>query len=151
MFSSMIGYKEIMLSIGSILVVTAFIFIIKKYMGKYKRPNGKRKGITSLNVALAFSIITVLALTTRDWFITSLVVILAYIIGRNKIDSGEYYMYQVIPFGIFYYYDKNILKNSGKVIAEEEEEDMRNYDEENSKEESREEDNDDDDLRLDEK
>lgn len=131
MFASIVSWRDIMLSVGSILVVIGLVFLVKKYMGKYKRPNGKKKGLTSINVALAFSVITVIAMTTRDWFVTGLAIILAYIVGRNKIDSGEYYMYQVIigaiigigiPFGIFYYYDKKFSKIGGDMELSKEKE-----------------------------
>jgi hypothetical protein len=109
----MSNWLNIGLSVLSILSILLFSFIIKNLLYKIKKPNGKKGGIISFHVALAFTIVTIVALTTKDWFLTAMVIILAYLVGRGKLDEGQYYIYQVaisaifgvlIPYGIFYLY-----------------------------------------------
>jgi hypothetical protein len=115
--STTVEWKEIMLTAGSIIAVGTFTLLLKSLLYKYRRPNGKKGGIISFHVALAFAIVTSVALVTKDWFITGLVVILAYLIGRGRLDEGQHYLYQVvmgaiagvlIPYGIFYAYYKRL-------------------------------------------
>lgn len=112
-----INFVEIMLSITSLIAVFGFTKLLKTLLYKYRRPNGKKGGLISLNTAVAFSILTVVALTTKDCFLTSLSIIPAYLIARNRVYDGQHYMYQtvlgaiigiVVPYGIFYAYYKRI-------------------------------------------
>jgi len=107
----------IVLAIISIFATTAFALLIKKLLRRIRRPNGKKGGIISLHTAIAFSTVTVIALTTRDWFITALTVILAYLIARDRIDEKKHYFSQVlfgallgigIPYGIYYLSEKQL-------------------------------------------
>ena len=117
---SSIDWTNILLSTFSVLTVLAFAILIKNLLYKYKRPNGKKGGIISYHVVIAFSIITCIALITRDWFITLLTIILAYLIGKGRLET-QHYLYQVaisaimgvlIPYSIFYLYHTRI-HNSG--------------------------------------
>nr|QBK87562.1 MAG: PAP2 superfamily protein [Marseillevirus LCMAC201] len=119
--STLVEWTDIMLAIGSIVIVGAFTLLVKNLLHKYRRPNGKKGGIISFHVAVAFATVTVVAMATKDWFLTGLTVVLAYLIGRGRLDEGQHYMYQVvvaaiigvlIPYGIFYLYYKRI--NSGE-------------------------------------
>ena len=108
---------EISLGLGSILLTLILIMAMKSVFYRYKRPNGKKGGLVSVHVALATSIITVIAMTSKDPYITGLSVVLAYLIGRGRLDEGQHYLYQVlisgfigiaIPAGIYYsYYGSN--------------------------------------------
>jgi membrane-associated phospholipid phosphatase len=104
-----------MLATGSLVLVAALVLGIKKLLRRYKRPNGKKGGIVSLHAAIAFSTVAVVALTTKDWYLTGLTAVLAYLIARSRIEERQHYLYQVIfgvilgvavPFGIFYMYNK---------------------------------------------
>lgn len=109
--STAVDWTDIALSAVAISVTGATAIVIKKIFRKYRRPNGKKGGIVSLHVALAFSVVTVLALTTRNWFITGLAVFLAYLIAKGRLDENQHYLYQVligltvgiaVPYSIFY-------------------------------------------------
>ena len=110
----LLDIKDICLSVVSIILVAGFVMLVKHFLNGYRRPNGKKGGIISNHVAIAFAVVTVVALTTQDLFITLLVVLLAYIIGRGRLDEGQHYVYQVvigaiigvaIPYGVFYLYN----------------------------------------------
>nr|QBK87884.1 MAG: PAP2 superfamily protein [Marseillevirus LCMAC202] len=125
--STSVAWTDIMLAIGSIVIVGGFTLLIKSFLHKYRRPNGKKGGIISFHVAVAFAIVTVVAMTTKDWFLTGLTVVLAYLIGRGRLDEGQHYMYQVvvgavigvlIPYGIFYLYYRRIRSGSYESRAE---------------------------------
>jgi len=112
-----INLTNIILSVISIIVASLFTLFMKKLFKNYRRPNGKKYGFVSLHATIAFSIVTIIAFTTRDIFLTSLTVILAYLIGRGRLDERQHYLYQVIlgsmvgilfPTGIFYLYNKKI-------------------------------------------
>ena len=111
--SSLIEWTDIMLGVAAIIIAGGFTLMIKSFLRKYRRPNGKKGGIVSLHTTLAFAIVTVVAMATKDWYLTGLSVILAYLIGRGRMDEGQHYMYQVvigaligvmIPYGVFYLY-----------------------------------------------
>jgi hypothetical protein len=111
--SSILNWTNIGISLLSLIFVLFVSFIIKNVLYKIKKPNGKKGGIISFHVALAFTIVSIIALTTKDWFITAMVIILAYLIGREKLDNGQHYLYQItisavlgvlVPYGIFYFY-----------------------------------------------
>ena len=123
----MVEWTDIMLSVGSVAAVGGLALLIKNLFPKYKRPNGKKGGVISMHVAVAFAIVTVVAMTTKDWFLTGLTVILAYLIARGRLDEGQHYTYQVVmgavlgvmvPFGIFYY---SRIRNAASVTYEREE------------------------------
>ena len=120
--STTIEWTDIMLTVGSIIAAGAFTLLLKSLLYKYRRPNGKKGGIISFHVAVAFAIVTSIALVTKDWFLTGLAVILAYLIGRGRLDEGQHYLYQVsmgaiagvlIPYAIFYAYHKRLGHSSG--------------------------------------
>lgn len=119
--STNIKLTDIILTIISIFFAILFTMLIKHLFKNYRRPNGKKGGFISLHVVIAFSIITCIGLITKDWFITGLTVILAYLIGRGRLDEKQHYMYQVIissiigisiPILIFYLYIKKINNNN---------------------------------------
>lgn len=102
---------QIFIGLGAIIATIAITLVIKKLFYKYKRPNGKKGGFISLHVALAFSIVAVVAVLTRDWFITLLMVLLAYLISKGRLDEGQHYLYQIVigglvglavPYAVFY-------------------------------------------------
>lgn len=112
-----LDWTNVMLSVGSILLAGGFTMLIKNILRKYRRPNGKKGGILSLHTAVAFAVVTVIAMTTKDWFLTGLAVILAYLIARGRMDEGQHYLYQIvitsiigvaIPYALFYFYHKNM-------------------------------------------
>ena len=131
--STSIDWTNILLASGSIIAAGAFTFFIKNFLYRYRRPNGKKGGIISLHTTIAFATVTTIALVTKDWFLTGLAVILAYLIGRGRLDEGQHYTYQValgaiigvaVPYGIFYLYNKKINE---KGMSEDREE-RENYD-----------------------
>lgn len=126
--STSVDWTDIILAVVSIVAVGAFVLFVKSILRKYRRPNGKKGGIISFHVAIAFAIVTVVAMTTKDWFLTGLSVILAYLIGRGRLDEGQHYMYQVvigailgvaIPYSIFYLYYKRMQGQSTRVYERE--------------------------------
>lgn len=115
-------WTDMMLVIGSVVAAGGFTLLAKSFLGKYRRPNGKKGGVISCHTAVAFAVVTAIALSTKDWFLTGLTIILAYLIGRGRLDEGQHYMYQVvlgaifgvaIPYGIFYIYYNRITGSSG--------------------------------------
>jgi amino acid transporter len=138
MLSTDWNWTEIILALGSIFLVAFFTLTTKYLMYRYKRPNGKKGGILSLHTAIAFTVVAVVALTTKDWFTTFLVILLAYIIARGRMDEGQHYMYQVvmsviigigIPYGLYYlWYHK---QNSSYTINDREDYDKPDYAEDN--------------------
>lgn len=115
MASTTLPWTDIILAVTSILAAGGFSLLVKWLFHKYKRPNGKKGGVISFHVAVAFATVTAIALTTKDWFLTTLTVILAYLIGRGRLDERQHYIYQVVlgvlvgvgfPFAIFYLYNK---------------------------------------------
>ena len=108
---------ELFIAVGAIVATLFIAILIKKLFYKYKRPNGKKGGFISLHVALAFSIVGVVAVLTKDWFITMMMVVLAYLIAKGRMDEGQHYLYQVIiggivglavPYGVFYLYYRRV-------------------------------------------
>jgi len=109
-----IEWPLLMVSILSLVATIGVSLAIKSGFHRYRRPNGKKGGFVSIHTALAFSIVTVVALTTKDWFLTGLAVLLAYLIAKGRIDADQHYFYQVIlgaimgitvPYGAFYIYN----------------------------------------------
>ncbi len=128
--STLIDWTSIILAVGSIITAGALTFFIKNIFYKYRRPNGKKGGIISLHTTIAFATVTTIALITKDWFLTGLAVILAYLIGRGRLDEGQHYLYQVvigaiigvaIPYGIFYLYNKKMTSSKREYSPEERE------------------------------
>lgn len=124
--SEIFNWTEILLCVGSISICLGLSWLLKFILKKVRRPNGKKGGFVSLTTVLAFSIISCIALTTEDWFLTLLVVIPAYLIGRESIKNKNNYTWQVcvsatiglfIPYGIFYLYNTH----SNKTITDREE------------------------------
>jgi len=122
MSTTSLPWIDIILTVISILLSGGLALIVKNLFNKYKRPNGKRGGVISLHVAVAFATVTCIALTTKDWFLTGLTILLAYLIARGRLDGSQHFMYQVIlglligillPFMVFYLYNKkwNISEN----------------------------------------
>ena len=100
---------------GSIVAAGGFTMLVKNLLYKYRRPNGKKGGIISFHATVAFATVASIAMITKDWFLTALTVLLAYLIGRGRMDEGQHYMYQVVigavvgigvPYGIFYLYHR---------------------------------------------
>jgi len=127
MTTTNVPWIDIILAVLSILAAGGFTLLIKYLLHKYKRPNGKKGGVVSVHVAIAFATVTVVALATKDWFLTGLTILLAYLIGKGRLDEGQHYMYQVvlgiiigitIPFSIFYLYNKKINFTSSEARHE---------------------------------
>ena len=120
--STTIEWADIILAVVSILAAGGFALLLKNVANGYRRPNGKKGGVVSFDTTVAFATITVIALTTKDWFLTGLTVVLAYLIGRSRLAENQHYMYQVvlgaiigvvIPYAIFYLYYKKVHGSSG--------------------------------------
>lgn len=112
-----LSFTEIGISFASIILALGIAILIKKGFYKYKRPNGKKGGVVSLHVTLAFAIVAVIAMSTRDWFMTLITVILAYLIAKGRMDEGQHYLYQIIlaamiglavPYGVYYLYYRRL-------------------------------------------
>jgi len=112
--SQLMDGKDILLASASILITFLVAYVLKKMFYGIKRPNGKKGGIISFHIIIGFSIVSSIALISRDWFITALTIVLAYIIGRDKLEQGKHYMYQIIlsavigvivPYLIIYMYN----------------------------------------------
>lgn len=108
-----INWIEIILSSISIFIVGILSLSIKNLLYNNKKPNGRKGGIVSFNISIAFSIITVIAIISQDLYVTGLTILLAYLISKEKIELRQHYLYQVIlssligitlPCGVFYFY-----------------------------------------------
>ena len=115
--TDLFSWTDIILTISAISISVGISWLLKFILKKVRRPNGKKAGFVSLNTVLAFSIISSIALTTEDWFLTGLVVIPAYLIGRESIRNKNNYAWQIClsaiigiftPYFIFYLYKRNI-------------------------------------------
>jgi len=113
--------KEIVLSLVSIILTFAFSYFIKDWLRSYRKPNGKKGGVLSLQTTIAFSIIAVIAMVTKDVMLTALTVILAYFISRNQIENKQSFIYQIIvsiivglgiPYIIFWIVNEKLSGNS---------------------------------------
>lgn len=113
---SRIAWKDMAVGIGVVIATGAIVMLLKSMFYNYRRPNGKKGGVVSFHAATAFAIVTVIAMNTKDWFLTALAVVLAYLISRGRMDEGQHYLYQVVlgaiigvavPYGLYYmYYNK---------------------------------------------
>lgn len=113
--------KEIVLSLVSIILTFAFSYFIKDWLKSYRKPNGKKGGVLSLQTTIAFSIIAVIAMVTKDVMLTALTVILAYFISRNQIENKQSFIYQIIisiivglgiPYIIFWIVNEKLSGNN---------------------------------------
>lgn len=127
--STDIDWKQIIMGTGSIIAAGGLAMLFKMLFYKYRRPNGKKGGFISFHASMAFAIVTVIAVTTKDWYLTGLTVLLAYLVARGRLDEGQHYMYQVIsgavigvgvPFAIFYMYHRYIDGDCGGYYEREE-------------------------------
>jgi hypothetical protein len=119
MFTNSMGtsftIEQIVLIIGSIVLVFCATLVIKYILHGIKRPNSRKGGIISLHAAVAFAIVTSIAIVTQDWILVSLAVLLAFLISKGKLDTSQNYIYQIIiscivgvgiPIGLFYLNDR---------------------------------------------
>ena len=67
--------KEIVLSLFSIILTFGFAYFFKDWLRSYRKPNGKKGGVLSLQTTIAFSIVAVIAMVTKDVMLTALTVI----------------------------------------------------------------------------
>ena len=105
-------YTEMLLAILSLIIVIFITFTLKKLSGsKLKRPNGKKGGVISFHAATSLCIVTLVAILTKDWFITGLTVVLAYLIIKSRLADNHHWTWQVVfgsivgaavPASIFY-------------------------------------------------
>lgn len=119
--------KEIVLSLVSIILTFAFSYFIKDWLKSYRKPNGKKGGVLSLQTTIAFSIIAVIAMVTKDVMLTALTVILAYFISRNQIENKQSFIYQIIisiivglgiPYIIFWIVNEKLSGNNSNYKRE---------------------------------
>lgn len=129
---SRVAWKDMAVGIGVVIAAGAIVMLLKSMFYNYRRPNGKKGGVVSFHTATAFAIVTVIAMNTKDWFLTALAVFLAYLISRGRMDEGQHYLYQVIlgaiigvavPYSLYYLYYNN-LGGGGYSIEREEYADM---------------------------
>lgn len=125
-----VAWSDILVASGTLIVTGLFAVLIKNFMYKYRRPNGKKGGVISFHAVIGFAIVTVVAMTTKDWFITGLAVILGYLIARGRLDEGQHYMYQIVlsavigigmPVGLYYLYYKRLQSSDSDYSYEREE------------------------------
>lgn len=131
--SALVEWTDIILGVVSVIITGGLVLFVKNVLRGYRRPNGKKGGIISFHVAVAFAIVASVAMITKDWFLTAATVILAYLIGRGRLDESQHYTYQVvigaiigvvIPYGIFYLYYNKINGSSNDYYDREEYDDM---------------------------
>jgi len=97
--------------------------LIRKLFSGVKKPNKKGYGLVNLHTTLAFSIVTAVAITTGDYFITGLMLILAYLTARTQLLSNLNYFYQIvfsallgigITWGVFTLSENNISHDESR-------------------------------------
>jgi len=118
--------REIILGVAAFVVTVVTTVIIKKNTNNFRRPNGKRGGgLISFHASIAFSIVTLVWLYTRDLYITSFVTFLAIFLCRQRIVDKKHYIYQVLfgvvygvlsTYGVFYLYDRRPLVSIGSLF-----------------------------------
>lgn len=135
--STDIEWQQILMGVGSIIGAGGLALLLKMLFYKYRRPNGKKGGCVSFHVAVAFSIVTVVAITTKDWYLTGLTAVLTYLVARGRLDESQHYMYQVVlgaiigigfPFAVFYTYYRYINGDNSHVREEYNDRPERAYD-----------------------
>jgi hypothetical protein len=108
-----------LLGISSIVLSIIISYILSNYI-RTKRPNNKY-GLVSTEIVLAFTIVTVIALITKDPFLITITVFLAFLVSRYHYDTKKSYIYQiffsivigiVIPYTGFVVYEKFITQTS---------------------------------------
>jgi uncharacterized membrane protein len=113
-------------AILSIVFSIAVGFLLKRFLDT-RKPNGKKHGTVNIEIVIALSIVTVIALLTKDPFITVITVFLAYLVTRSQYDAKKSYIYQifisivvgiVIPYSSFWLYEKYLLRSSDMVLIQ---------------------------------
>lgn len=110
---------EMVIGVISIILAIVVGIVIKKSTSNFRRPNGKRGGgLASFHSIVAFAILTVVWLMTRDVFITIITAVLAVSICKQRMSDDKHYAYQIIlgciigvavVYGVFFIYDKRPL------------------------------------------
>ena len=107
-----------LLGISSIVLAIIISYILINYV-RTKKPNNKH-GLVSADVVLAFTIVTVIALITKDPFLITITVFLAFLVSRYHYDAKKSYIYQIffsiiigiaIPYASFMVYEKYSSSN----------------------------------------
>lgn len=115
MFNTNISWKDIYISLASLIIAGGISIFLKNIFYNFQKPNGEKGGFVSFYTTIVFSIVTIVALITKDWFITLLTLIIAYLLARSRIDDNLNYNYQIllgfiigvsVPLSIFYLINK---------------------------------------------
>ena len=110
-------WKNLLLTIGSLITVIGLCILIRNIGYKYKSPTGKKGSIVSFHAAIATAIVVLTVYITmtlegiEKYLLIIFSIVLAYLVIKNKYDSKEHYLYQLIfgiiiggtiPFGLNY-------------------------------------------------
>ena len=134
MFNTNISWKEIYISLASLIIAGGISIFLKNIFYNFKKPNGENGGFVSFYTTIVFSIVTIIAIITKDWFITLLTLIIAYLLARSRIDDNLNYNYQIlfgfiigvsVPLCIFYLINKT---NNNTIILDNNDNNRINYD-----------------------
>lgn len=92
----MLVAKDLVYIGGSVLVSLMIGYILRLVFSKTRKPNGKRGGVVSFHVILGVALISSVAYLTKDYFYTGILAVLVYLIMRNKHESKQHYVYQLV-------------------------------------------------------
>lgn len=87
--------EDIITAMSGLIISFIIGIFLKRTFSSVKKPNYKSGGITSLNTILAFSIVAVIALITRNTLLIILTSLLAYLVSKGEYLANEHYIYQL--------------------------------------------------------
>lgn len=85
-----------MILLSSIIIIIFLLVILKWIFKKVKGPLGQKNKFLSLDVSLTFCIFTIISLITLDPLIIFLSAIPTFLIMKNKLDTNNNWVYQLI-------------------------------------------------------
>lgn len=94
MFGNYLNLK-ICLGLISLLFSILLTYILKNYINS-RTPTGRKDGLLDYSIVISFTTVSIIAMLTKDPFIVSLTVLLAYIISKNKYENKKNYLYQIV-------------------------------------------------------
>jgi ABC-type nickel/cobalt efflux system permease component RcnA len=115
-----IATRETVLGVVSLLIAILLAFLLKRYIVS-RTPNGRKDGIVDTSIVLAFSAVSIIAMITKDPFIISMTLLLAYLVSKTKWEGRKSYIYQIVislvlglavPYGVYWLNEKWENRNS---------------------------------------
>jgi len=94
-------FKQISAIAISVAISVAIAYVLKRFFYRVRRPNGRKGGVISMHATVIGALIVSVAIFAKDISITAIMAFLGYIAIRDRVDSGQHYMYQALfGFGV---------------------------------------------------